>query len=112
MRTWFFCLCCFTCISCGAERGTVGARFGRDADGHLYAREVPSGLGAANAGMREGDEVILVDGRDVRPLSEADLHTLLSGERGTRVRFTLLRGQESLRLSVERTAPPAVPNKP
>jgi hypothetical protein len=99
-------------IACGMARGTVGARFGRDADGHLYVRDAPPGLGAEKAGIREGDEVILIDGRDVRPLSDDEVHLLLSGERGTEVRFTLLRGDEVVRISVQRTPPPSpVPTK-
>jgi S1-C subfamily serine protease len=95
------------CLACGVERGTVGAKFGRDNDGHLYVRDAPPGLGADKAGIREGDEVILIDGRDPRPLSDDAVHVLLSGERGTAVRFTLLRGDEVLRVSVQRTPPPS-----
>jgi C-terminal processing protease CtpA/Prc len=93
-------------LSCSPASGTIGVRFGRDGDGHLYVRDVPDDLGAARAGIREGDEVILVEGRDVRDFNDAAIHSLLSGERGSRVRLTLLRGNSVLRLSVERTAPP------
>ena len=99
-------------IACAPARGTVGARFGRDGDGHLYVRDVPENLGASRAGIREGDEVILIEGRDVRRFNDEGLHALLSGELGTRVRLTLLRGDEVLRLSVERTAPPVTAGKP
>ncbi len=96
----------FNLVGCTRQRGTVGAKFGRDADGHLFVREAPAGLGAASAGVKVGDEVILIDGRDVRPLSEEGLHAILSGERGTVVRFTVLRDDEVQRLAVERTLPP------
>lgn len=105
-------MCSFTlvmylvCAGCATERGTVGVRFSRDASGHLYARDVPPGLGAAKAGMRAGDQIVLIDGRDVRPLSDEAIHTMLSGERGARVRFTVLRREEALRFSVERTPVP------
>lgn len=69
-------------------------------------RAVPPGLGAARAGLREGDEVILIEGRDVRPMTEGELHGILSGERGTPVKFTVLRGDAVLRVTVERTPPP------
>lgn len=99
-------------VACASNlRGTVGARFGRDADGHVYVREAPQDLGAARAGIREGDELILIEGRDVRPMSDATLHSVLSGEVGTRIRFTLLRGEEVLRTTVQRTTPPAVPSQ-
>lgn len=96
-------------IACGPQRGTVGVRFGRGPSGDLFAREVPAGLGAAKAGMQAGDQVILIDGRDVRPLSDAAIHSILSGERGTRVRVTVLRGQQVLRFAIERTPPPPPP---
>jgi len=92
--------------ACAPQHGTVGAKFGRDSDGHLYVREVPEGLGASRAGLRVGDEVILIEGRDVRPLSEEELHQSLAGERGTTVRLTVLRGDGVKRLVVERTLPP------
>lgn len=112
-------VCRFTCLTilttvflaCGSQRGTVGIRFGRDLHGNLFARDVPAGLGAANAGVRAGDQVILIDGRDVRSLSDEAIHSILGGERGTRVRVTVLRGEEALRFSVERTSPPQLRSK-
>jgi C-terminal processing protease CtpA/Prc len=95
------------CFSCYPQRGTVGAQFGRDADGHTFVRDVPPGLGAAKAGIRDGDEVLLIDGRDVRTLSDVEIHRILSGERGSYVRLTLVRGKEIIRTAVERTPPPA-----
>jgi carboxyl-terminal processing protease len=94
-------------VGCAGQRGTVGARFAKDADGHLYVYEAPEGLGAARAGMKAGDEVLLIDGQDVRLLNEQELHKILSGERGTQIRFTVLREEEVLRLTVQRTAAPA-----
>jgi C-terminal processing protease CtpA/Prc len=93
-------------VACAHQRGTVGAKFKRDSDGHLYVREAPEGLGAARAGMQVGDEVILIDGRDVRPLTEQQLHAIMSGDRGSVVHFTVLRGNEVERLAVARTLPP------
>jgi len=95
------------CIACGAQRGTVGVRFGRDTEGQLFAREVPEGLGAANAGVRPGDQVLLIEGRDVRPLSDTEIHELLSGGYGSRVRITVLRDSAVIRFAVERTQPRA-----
>lgn len=108
-RVWV--LLYIVCMTCAPQRGTVGARFGRDTEGQLVARYVPEGLGAANAGMKAGDKVLLIDGRDVRPLSDAAVHSVLSGDYGTRVRLTILRGEEVLRLSVIRTMPPASPRQ-
>jgi C-terminal processing protease CtpA/Prc len=91
--------------ACGSQRGTIGARLGRDSDGHVFVREVPEGLGAAKAGLKAGDEVLLIAGQDVRELSVERLHAVLSGELGSRIRLTLQRGERALRVVVERTAP-------
>ena len=96
---------CVTLSACAPPRGTVGARFGRDRDGHLYVRDIPAGLGAARAGLKEGDEVILIEGRDVRGYTDTQLHEVLSGERGSKVRLTLLRGDQVIHATVERTPP-------
>lgn len=94
------------CAGCAAERGTVGVRFVRDPAGHLYARDVPVGLGASDAGMRPGDQVLLIEGRDVRPMSDDELHAILSGECGSTVRLTVLRHDEAMRFAVKRTRIP------
>jgi carboxyl-terminal processing protease len=94
----------FTC-HCGVQRGTIGARLGRDNEGHVVLREVPTGLGAAKAGLKPGDEVLLIAGQDVRELSVERLHAALSGERGSRVPLTVQRGDDVLRVLVERTEP-------
>lgn len=91
-------------VSCANQIGTVGALLGRDPEGHLVIRRAPQGLAAANAGLQAGDEVLLIEGQDVRELSEKDVHAVLSGEPGTRVRLTLQRGSEVVRVELVRTA--------
>ncbi len=95
--------------SCAPSRGTVGARFGRTEDGRLTVRDAPSGLGAAQAGLRAGDEVLYVDGLDVRALSPERLHAVLSGDVSEPVRLTVVRNDQILRLTVARSAPPPSP---
>jgi len=93
---------CFA-LGCAAPKGTVGAVFAQQDDGRLVVHEAPAGLAADKAGLRAGDEILLVDGVDVRHLDAKALHRALSGEVGTRVRLTVLRGEEVLRLTLERT---------
>jgi C-terminal processing protease CtpA/Prc len=95
----------FLACHCGVQRGTIGARLGRDNEGHVVLREVPKGLGAEKAGLKPGDEVLLIAGQDVRELSAERLHAVLSGERGSRVGLTVQRGNDVLRVEVERTEP-------
>jgi C-terminal processing protease CtpA/Prc len=95
-------LACFA-AGCAAERGTIGAMLGRRSDGRVFVREAPQGLAAEKAGVREGDEILLVDGIDVRQLDERRLHRALSGEVGDPVKLTLLRGESVVRVTLKRT---------
>jgi C-terminal processing protease CtpA/Prc len=84
-------------------RGTIGAVLLRKSDGRVYVRDVPPHLAAARAGIRPGDELLLIDGQDVRRLGEDDLHRSLSGLVGEEVNLTLARGDQVLRLTIRRS---------
>ncbi len=92
------------CVGCGSSwKGSVGAVLGKDnADGRLYVREVPPDMAAAKAGIREGDELIAIDGVAVRAMSPDDVHKALAGQVGTRVKLRVRRGDQDLTLVVER----------
>lgn len=93
-------------LGCAAERGTIGAVMGQDSDQHLVLREVPPELAAGRAGLQPGDELLLIDGRDVRELDERGVHQALGGEVGDPVKLTLLRNGEVIRVTLLRTAAP------
>lgn len=95
----------FLGVACAgpSRAGTIGAVLGRHADGRVHLRDVPSHLAAGQAGLLPGDEILLIEGRDVRPLSEAELRRLLSGEPGDPLRLTVIRGESVLRLTLVRT---------
>src|SRR5262249_56659743 len=77
--------------------GSVGAVLGRDNETHaLYVREAPPGLGADAAGLLPGDQVMMIEGRYVRDLSEKEIRDELRGEVGTPVLLTILRGNDVL----------------
>lgn len=78
-------------LACGATRGSIGAVLAQTRDGRLAVREAPPDLPAARAGLSRGDEILLIDGRDVRRLSPLEIHTALEGDVGTEVRLTVLR---------------------
>jgi C-terminal processing protease CtpA/Prc len=46
-----------------------------------------------------------VEGRDVRELSAGQLHRALSGEQGSPLHLTVLRGERVLRVTLFRTKP-------
>ncbi len=97
--------------ACGPSRGTIGAVLAQDADRRLFIREVPPGLAADRAGVREGDEVLLIDGRDARQMTPEAVHGALSGELGEPVKLTLVRDDQVVRARLERSEPPR-PRKP
>lgn len=79
--------------------------FGRDNETlALYVRDVPEGLGAEEAGLLPGDEIVMIDGHYVRNLDRKEITQRLRGEVGTKVELTVLRGSEVNHISVKRTA--------
>ena len=95
-------LACFV-AACAAQKGTIGAMLGQRSDGRVFVREAPPDLAADKAGVREGDEIILIDGIDVRQLDERRLHQALSGEVGDPVKLTILRNNSVVRVTLKRT---------
>jgi len=96
-------------VACAPQRGTIGAMLAQDRDGHLFVREAPPDLAAAEAGVRPGDEILLIDGKDARAMEAEAVHQALAGAVGTPVKLTLIRDGEIVRVTLERT--PARPHK-
>lgn len=97
----------FTCgvvvTGCAAKGGLIGAIIAqKHSTGRVFVREVPSGMEAARAGVRVDDEVLLIDGRDVRLMTSEQVHEALSGPIGTQAALTLRRGESIVRVKVKR----------
>ena len=85
-------------------KGSVGAVLARDNRTHrVYVREAPSDLGAARAGVLVDDEVVAVDGKPARDLSNAELHEALAGKVGTKVTLQIVREGVTHVVVVERS---------
>ena len=92
-----------TLAGCAADTGSIGAVLAQSrTDGRLTVRATPPGHPAADVGMTPGDEILLIDGRDVRSMSPDTVHRLLEGNVGTTVNLTLLRSGKIERLAVKR----------
>lgn len=91
---------------CSAERGTIGALLAQTPDQRLVLRDVPPNLAAGRAGLQPGDELLLIDGRDVRELDERGVHQALAGNVGDPVKLTLLRDGRVVRVTLRRTPRP------
>lgn len=88
---------------CGPNRGTIGALLVQDGEQRLFVREVPEGLGADRAGVRPGDEILMIDGLDARAMGDRGVHEALSGNVGEPVKLTLVRDGEIVRVTVRRS---------
>ncbi len=90
--------------ACAAQHGTIGAVIAEEPDtGRLFLRDVPPGLAAARAGLKSGDEILLIDGVDVRAMDSRQIHAMLSGEVDDQVKLTVVRGEQVLRATLKRT---------
>ncbi len=94
------------------DTGTIGALLGQKPDGRLFVRDVPEGLAADRVGLEPGDEVLLIDGKDVRQMGERELYRALSGDIGTRVKLTVVRGDAVIRVTLVRTPAPPKARRP
>ena len=99
-------LCVLLAAGCaGPGIGSVGAVLGRDRDtGALHVRDVPEGMGAADAGLLPGDQIKMIDGVLCDNLDKNHIQSLLRGEIGTKVRLTVVRGEQVLHIEVTRGA--------
>src|SRR6185503_2841952 len=93
-------------FGCTPDRGTIGAVLTQTTDQRLVLHEVPPNLAAGRAGLQPGDELLLIDGRDVRELDERGVHRALSGQLGDPVKLTLLRDGRVIRVILRITPPP------
>jgi carboxyl-terminal processing protease len=95
----------FLFAGCGGGTGSVGAVLGKDVHtGRLFVRDVPPGMASAIAGIREGDEVLAIDGIPVGELSPQEVHLRLEGKVGTKVVLLVVRGGVTQRIEVLRGA--------
>jgi carboxyl-terminal processing protease len=89
--------------SCGPGTGSIGSMLGKQHDGgRVLVRQVPDDMEAARAGLKPGDEVLFVDGRDARAMTAEQLHQALIGPVGTTVEMTVEREGKIMRLKVKR----------
>lgn len=79
-------------LGCSAPQGSIGALLLLDpTHGALLVREVPPEMTAAQAGLQEGDEIVAINGEDVRGATREEIHRRLKGPVGTRVELTVVR---------------------
>jgi carboxyl-terminal processing protease len=89
--------------SCASEPGTIGAALGRQPDGRWYVRSTPPGQGAAEAGLLADDEVVAVDGKEVKGMREEDVRRMVRGDLGSTMTITIVREGRRQDVTVKRS---------
>jgi len=84
--------------------GGIGADLRRDAEGRTHLTPYPDGP-AAKAGAIIDDELAAVDGDPIVPTMRLDeIEARLRGDVGSHVRLTLIRGDRTIEIDVERAS--------
>jgi membrane-associated protease RseP (regulator of RpoE activity) len=90
----------------GADRGVLGVRYGIVGDilrkTHIIVDMVVKGGPSEQAGLRKGDQIIEINGKDVRELKRKQVGALMRGEPGTLLKLTVKRGAEILPINLVR----------
>jgi membrane-associated protease RseP (regulator of RpoE activity) len=90
----------------GADRGVLGVRYAIGIDllrkTHILVDMVVKGGPSEKAGLRKGDQIIEINGRDVRELKRKQIGALMRGEPGTLLKLTVKRGAEILPINLVR----------
>ena len=106
-------LCLAMLPACVSGKGTIGAVISQEDDsGRLFLREVPADLAAGRANLKPGDEILLIDGLDVRRMDPQQINAALSGEVDSPVKLTLIRQEQVLRVTLRRTEAHRLAKKP
>ena len=91
-----------TACASGAP-GTLGALLGQRNDGRLFVRGVPPGQGADRAGLEIEDEIVAIDGRPVKEMSQEDVRRAVRGDVGSTLTLTVERAGQRRDVKVERS---------
>ena len=85
------------------EFSGIGCTIGFDEElGICYVASVMEGYAAEEAGLKEGDYFIEIDGEDAAGLTAAEVASRVKGETGTTVDITVLRDKQELAFTIER----------
>ncbi|MFQ3599526.1 MAG: S41 family peptidase [Chloroherpetonaceae bacterium] len=80
-------------ITTGKYAG-IGVSLGTDADGRVMIMSITEGYAADKAGMRIGDVIIEVDGKNVKGKTLSDIRTMVRGDSETELRLKVEREGE------------------
>jgi carboxyl-terminal processing protease len=93
----------FCSAACSGDPGTIGAGLGKRPDGRMFVRSAPPGQGAAEAGLELDDEIVAIDGKDVKDMSEDDVRRAVRGDVGSTLVVTIVRNGAKKDVAVKRS---------
>ena len=82
----------------------IGTEIIQYVDSKVEVKEAYIDGPAFNAGIRDGDIIIKVDGQSIENMSLSDISGLVKGPEGTTVKITVLRNDEELEFTVKRSS--------
>lgn len=83
-------------LNATASKSTgVGIRTIQNGDGNMEVIEVAPGSPAEKAGIKKGDAITQVDGKEISRISYAEAVNELDGTSGSQIKFKILRAQEA-----------------
>ena len=84
------------------QYGGIGSLI-REVDGDVYISEPYEDSPAQKAGLKAGDKILSIDGKNIEGKSQDEVSTVLKGQAGTKFQMKVLRnGSEELKLEIER----------
>lgn len=69
----------------------------------MFVRSTPPGQGAAEAGLLIDDEIVAIDGKDVKAMSEEDVRRAVRGDLGSTLTVTIVREGKRRDVTVKRS---------
>lgn len=69
----------------------------------MFVRGAPAGQGAAEAGLLIDDEIVAIDGKDVKGMSEEDVRRAVRGDLGSTLTVTVVREGQRKDVAIKRS---------
>lgn len=82
----------------------IGIYMSTDKNDNIVVVEPIKDTPAEKAGLKTGDIIVFVDEENVLGISSEEVSSRIKGEEGTKVKITILRGEEYLDFEIERKA--------
>lgn len=87
----------------GGTISGIGIVITQDENGNCFIKEVLENSPAEEAGIKAGDIIRAIDGKDVTGMSVIDISALTKGAKGTKIKITVERNGADMDFEVERS---------